>query len=184
MKIYFTASIVGRSQFKSHYEAIVNYLSKRHSIVANHILKADHNKIINEKREDRLTFHKNLERWICSADCVIAEVSFPSISVGFEISLALSMGKPVLLLYSEGDPPSLLIHHRDEKLICEQYTLDQLKGVLDDFILYVKGINDVRFTFFITSEIGNYLNRIAKERKIPKSVYLRNLIEIDMQKNR
>jgi hypothetical protein len=119
---------------------------------------------------------------INAADCVIAETSFPSISVGYEISLALHRGKPVLILYSEGEAPSLLAQHKDEKLICEKYNSDNVKGIIEDFMSYVEGSNDMRFTFFITSTIASYLEKISRTQKIPKSVYLRKLIEEDMQK--
>ena len=114
---------------------------------------------------------------------MIAETSFPSISVGYEISLALRVGKPVLVLYSEGDPPSLLAHHKDEKLVCEKYTHDTYRDTIDEFIDYIEGKSDLRFTFFITPEIVHYLDEVTKKDKIPKSVYLRKLIEQDMQKN-
>lgn len=113
---------------------------------------------------------------------MIAETSFPSISVGYEISLALSRGKPVLILYSSGNAPTLLAHHRDEKLICEKYTDDTLEDIIKDFLNYVQGANDMRFTFFITSEIASYLEKISRDKKIPKSVYLRRLIEKEMNR--
>ncbi len=113
----------------------------------------------------------------------LPQTSFPSISVGYEISLALHRGKPVLVLYSSGDPPNLLFYHKDEKLSCEKYTLETVKDIIEEFINYLRGTNDTRFTFFITPKIAAYLERIAKKERIPKSVYLRKLIEKDMKHN-
>ena len=114
---------------------------------------------------------------------MIAETSFPSISVGYEISLALQYRKPVLILYSTGDPPSLFAYHDDEKLVAEKYTLANVRETIDNFVNYVHGATDTRFTFFITPQIARYLERISKRKKLPKSVYLRRLIEEDMVRN-
>ena len=112
---------------------------------------------------------------------MVAEVSFPSISVGYEISLALHRRKPVLVLYSSGDPPSLLAAHRDEKLVCEHYTATSLADIVIDFVSYVEGATDTWFTFFITPVQNSHLDRRSREAKLPKSVYLRRLIEEDIK---
>lgn len=183
MKVYFTASIAAKAQYKKNYDQIISYIkSKNHTITHEHISEVEEKDIRLLTREDRLGFHGKLEKWIKSCDFMIAETSFPSISVGYEISLALRVGKPVLILYSEGDPPSLLAHHKDEKLVCEKYTKDTFKNIVDEFIEYIEGKSDLRFTFFITPEIVHYLDEVSRDQKVPKSVYLRNLIESDMRK--
>ena len=96
--------------------------------------------------------------------------------------MALRVGKPVLIMYSEGDPPSLLAHHKDDKLMCEKYTINSVSSIIKDFIEYISGKSDLRFTFFITPKIVSYLDTISKKEKLPKSVYLRKLIEEDMMK--
>lgn len=181
MQAYFTASLAGKKYHLTKYQKILSYLtSKGITVQAEHILGTTESQISLETKQQRLSFHAQLEKWISSCDFMVVETSFPSISVGYEISLALHRGKPILILYSEGDPPSLLGHHTDEKLVCEKYTLDTLPAVIDDFLNYIKGTNDTRFTFFITPTIAAYLERISKTEKLPKSVYLRKLIENDM----
>ncbi len=182
MNVYFTASVVGKDNYIQQYKAILNALkNKGFSIQAEHILNATEAGIRLQTREERLAFHSQLEKWIQDCDFLVAETSFPSISVGYEISLALQYRKPVLILYSEGDPPSLFAYHTDEKLVCEKYTLDSVNDTIDDFISYIKGANDMRFTFFITPKIAAYLDRVSKNEKIPKSVYLRKIIEKHMK---
>lgn len=182
MTVYFTASIVGKKHYLSHYLAIINHLkSKNYEVVSDHIINSTSSQIISENRDERIRFQNRLEKWISDADFMIAETSFPSISVGYEISLALQQNKPVLVLYSEGNPPSLLVHHKDENLTCEKYSLSTLPEIIDDFINYVEGAADTRFTFFITSEIASYLDKVSKKEKVPKSVYLRKLIEKEMK---
>ncbi len=185
MKVYFTASIAAKKQLLHNYLMILDILkSKKHDVIAEHIINTEESQIHLQTKDQRLQFHERLEEWIRSCDFMIAETTFPSISVGYEISLALRVGKPVLLLYSEGNPPSLLEHHKDDKLIAERYTADTVKPIIEDFISYTNQKSDLRFTFFVTPAIVNYLDDLAKRKKIPKSVYLRRLIEEDMQKNR
>lgn len=183
MTCYFTASIVGKKYYLANYKRIVNFIEKKGiKIQAEHILNTSEDEIKLESREKRIAFHKQLEKWIRLSDFMVAEVSFPSISVGYEISLAVHMNKPVLILYSD-TPPSLLAHHEDENVICEKYTNNTFKEIIDDFIGFIDSKSDCRFTFFITSEIAAFLNKIQKEQKIPKSVYIRKLIMEKMKRN-
>ncbi len=184
MNVYFTASLVGKKEYQKNYTAIIDYLkAKGYNVVADHILNVTESQVSLQTREERLTFHKKLEGWIQSCDFMIAETSFPSISVGYEISMALQYRKPVLILYSVGDPPSLFAYHDDEKIVAEKYTPGTVKELIDNFINYVHGATDTRFTFFITPQIARYLEKISKRKKLPKSVYLRHLIEEDAQRN-
>ncbi|MBM3283848.1 hypothetical protein FJY90_06420, partial [Candidatus Gottesmanbacteria bacterium] len=111
MTVYFTASIVGKRHYLSNYQKIIGILkAKNLEVISDHIINTTEAQIRMEKVEERIRFQKQLEKWLNSCDYVVAETSFPSISVGYEISLALHYGKPVLILYSEGNPPSLLAH--------------------------------------------------------------------------
>jgi hypothetical protein len=183
MIAYFTASIVGKKHLLGDYEFILKLLKDRKiTCIADHILHTSEDQIKMETREERLAFQDKLEKWIMSADFLVVEASFPSISVGYEISLALQRNKPVLVLYNNGDPPSLLLYNKDEHVICEGYTHQTLPAILDDFVNYVAGAQDTRFTFFITPTQNAYLEKKSKEQKLPKSVYLRRLIEADMKR--
>lgn len=182
MKTYFTASIVGKRHHLQNYKKIIDILKeKKCEVISDHIIKTTENQLSKVTKEERINFQKQLERWIVGSDCMVVETTFPSISVGYEISLAVSRGKPVLMLYSEGEPPSLLTHFKEETVMCEHYTEATLEGIIDDFLAYVKGVNDTRFTFFITSKIAAFLDKVSKQEKIPKSVYLRRLIKREMK---
>ncbi|MBI2019783.1 ribbon-helix-helix domain-containing protein [Candidatus Daviesbacteria bacterium] len=182
MKVYFTGSIKGKYKYIDNYLKIIEIIKdKKFSIISDHIIKTTEDQISLETKEGRLRFNKKLESWISSCDFMIAETSFPSISVGYEISLAIRLGKPVLILFSEGHAPSLFAHFKNEKLVCEKYSLETLKDIIDDFINYVQGTEETRFTFFITPEIALHLEEISKKEKLPKSVYLRKLIEKDIK---
>ncbi|OGG06222.1 hypothetical protein A3D05_03605 [Candidatus Gottesmanbacteria bacterium RIFCSPHIGHO2_02_FULL_40_24] len=181
--VYFTASITGKKHYLENYLKIINHLKfKNCHVISDHIINSTESEVKLEKKEDRIKFHKQLEKWIKGSDFIVAETTFLSISIGYEISLALNLNKPVLILYSSGNPPTLLIHYRDERVVCEKYSPETLSDIIDDYIYYVKGTADTRFTFFITPEIATFLKKLSRIDKIPKSVYLRKLIEKDMEK--
>lgn len=182
MVAYFTASVVGKKYHLGDYHKIISVLEKHGlTVISDHILNVEEKDIQLQSKDRRLQFHQKLEKWISGCDIMVVESTFPSISVGYEISMALHRNKPVLVLYSEGDPPSLFQYHENERLICEKYTAETLEPIIEDFISYSRGGNDHRFTFFITAEIASYLEKVAKKLKMPKSVYLRRLIETDMR---
>lgn len=181
MNIYFTASIAGKKHYLENYRKIISILKdKGHQVVSDHIINSESHQILLETKEQRLVFQEQLNRMIKEADCVIAETSFPSISVGYEISLSLHKGKPVLMLYSDSNnPPSLLAHHKDEKLICERYSPGSLKDIIEDFLCYTENAEGIRFTFFLSSDLNDYLTEISRSHQIPKAVYIRKLIQED-----
>jgi hypothetical protein len=182
MNAYFTASIVGKRQYGQNYRKIIDYITSKGITVASaHIMDTTEDQIRMESKKEREQFQKTLEGWITSCDFMVVEASFPSISVGYEIALALHRAKPILVLYTD-EPPSLIMNSDEDKLVVEQYTLSSFTESIDEFLNYMRGANDTRFTFFITPEINAYLAKVSKKDKLPKSVYLRNLIASDMAK--
>jgi alpha-beta hydrolase superfamily lysophospholipase len=182
MKVYFTGSISAKEAYLPQYNRIVDYLkAKNHTVTYEHITNSTEESVRKMDRAHRLAFHHKIENWIKAADFMIAETSFPSVSVGYEIALALRLAKPVLVLYSEGDPPSLLTYHSYDRLHTEKYTSENVGGIIDDFVHYIEGKHDTRFTFFLPEEMNFYLEDRAKKKKLTKSFYLRRLIESDME---
>lgn len=185
MKIYFTASIHGKEKFDTNYKKIVEVLAKfGHKVIADHILQVSLKNLPHQRDEDRISYYKKMIRWITTCDLVVAELSHSSASVGHEVSVALEKGKPVVALYFRGQGPHLLTGADSEKLLIVDYKLENLESVLKDAIKDASDQVDVRFNFFISPKIGVYLDWIAKNKKIPRAVYLRRLIEEDMKKNK
>lgn len=184
MKVYFTASLAAKTRYITNYELIVEYLRKNnHKVIYEQITNETEESVRKMERKTRVEFLTKVETWIKSSDFVIAETSHPSVSVGYEIALALRFAKPVLILYSTGDPPSLLLHHTYDRLHSEKYTSSTIGRIIEDFILYIEGKHDTRFTFFLPEELNAYLEDAARRKKMTKSMYLRRLIETDLQKS-
>lgn len=185
MKIYFTASIHGKEKFDKNYDKIVEVLSKfGHKVIADHILQVSLKNLPHQRDEDRISYYRKMIRWITTCDLVVAELSYSSASVGHEVSVALEKGKPVIALYFKGKGPHLLTGVGSDKLLIVDYETENLDSVLKDAINDAKDQMDVRFNFFISPKIGVYLDWIAKNKKIPRAVYLRRLIDEDIRKNK
>ena len=95
LKIYFCGSIRGGRDDQELYYQLIKFLQTKGEVLTVHIgdkdVAADHNKT------DREIYLRDM-KWLEEADVVIAEVSTPSLGVGFEIAEALHQDKKILCL--------------------------------------------------------------------------------------
>jgi nucleoside 2-deoxyribosyltransferase len=99
IKIYFAGSIRGGRKDKELYLKIINLLEKYGKVLTEHI----GDKTLSSLGENSLTDQKIYKRdmaWLNEADVMIAEVTTPSLGVGYEIGKAEGQ-KPVLCLFRE-----------------------------------------------------------------------------------
>ena len=108
MKIYFSCSITGGRQDQHIYHAIVNALQESgHNVPTAHLSRKD----VMEKEvvvEAKAVYERDVQ-WVKDCDALVAEVSTPSHGAGYEIALALMLGKPVLCCYHQGRRVSKMI---------------------------------------------------------------------------
>jgi nucleoside 2-deoxyribosyltransferase len=108
MIIYFCGAILGGRSDLTVYRHIVRHLqSKGHTVPTQHVANPD---VLQEERA--LTARQVYERdeaWIQQSDLLIAEISTPSLGVGYEIGRGLQQGMPVLCLYRSGLEVSKMI---------------------------------------------------------------------------
>jgi len=183
MKIYFVSSISGKQKYLANYERIVEVLRKQGHQVTESTLQPSFDYVYSLKEDQKVTHYNNVLRWIKSSDVVVTEASTSSLGVGYEISLSLEKGKSVIALYFEGHAPHFLEGLESEKLTLVKYSIDNLDEILKEAIDFVSDQTDSRFNFFISPRHVSYLDMISKKRRIPKSVYLRELIEADKVQN-
>lgn len=174
MTIYFTASQSQRKLYGENYLKIISILEKM-----------GHKVIDLSSKKDQVGHYKNIIRRISDVDLVIAEVTYPStVNIGHEITLALDKGKTVVGLYLTGKISPFLEGLKSDKFIYTEYSPDTLEETLKETLDYAKQNADTRFNFLIPSSLLEYLNWVAQNRHLPRSVYLRKLIESDMTKNK
>lgn len=186
MKVYFSGSRLFFEEFKDIYHKIVTCLDMEGlSVVDMTKFRMDigGNATEKEKLESYAFFLKSLN----SADICVFEASYPStIHLGHEITLAIQKGRPVIILYKD-DPkhePLVLRGIDSDKVLWMAYTPENLKKKLSEAIEEAKKMQDVRFNFFVSPKILEYLDWVAKKRMIPRAVFLRELIEKEMKKDK
>lgn len=186
MKIYFNATPLGKKEgLEKNYKRIYQEIEELgHTHVSKFILRADAEVLSKQTHEEAVKFYKQMLQEMKSADIVILEVSRHSTGVGHQASLALSFGKPLIALHLEGRSPYLFTGIQDDRLILVSYDLESVRKVLEDSIDYAQGMLDVRFNFFVSPQIQHYLDWVAKFKRTPRAVYLRELLEKDMQENK
>ncbi len=101
MKIYFSGSISGGREHEVIYQHLVAHLQTLgHDVLSAHVADP----IALEAERDlppREVFERDVS-WVKEGEAMVAEVSTPSLGVGYEYGLAVQLGKPVLCVYRSG----------------------------------------------------------------------------------
>jgi len=135
MKIYFAGAIRGGRDETDIYNNIITYLSSKAEVLTEHVGSSELMTIGETNRSDGEIFLRDME-WLQSADLVIAEVTTPSLGVGYELGIAEKLKIPVLCLYRpiKGKRLSAMISG-NEKFNCQAYqTLDDAKVHINKFL--------------------------------------------------
>ncbi len=136
MKIFLSASIRGGRQMLSTYREMCNYLQERgHEVLSWHVADPEV-----ESTESLLTEEEIYTRdmdFLERCECLIAEVSTPSIGVGYEVCSALQRGFPVLCLHRSGSNVSAMILGDRRILIREYDCISTMKKEMDSFLDHV-----------------------------------------------
>ena len=105
MRIYFAGSIRGGREDWSIYTEIIRVLSEYGSVLTEHIGDSALS-VSGEEHADRYVHDRDLE-WLKSCDWLVAEVTRPSLGVGYEIGKASEWGKQILCFYRSAVTPNL-----------------------------------------------------------------------------
>ncbi|XP_051936636.1 2'-deoxynucleoside 5'-phosphate N-hydrolase 1 [Hippocampus zosterae] len=138
MKIYFCASIRGGRADAHLYEHIVKTLGKFGKVLTEHVgdSRLSHT---GEESGDGAIHDRDLD-WLRQADAVVAEVTQPSLGVGYELGHAYLMKKRTLCLFrpSSGRELSAMIRGAadGERMLVTDYAgRDDVDAILERFFL-------------------------------------------------
>ncbi|HAC15139.1 MAG TPA: nucleoside 2-deoxyribosyltransferase [Bacteroidetes bacterium] len=131
MKIYFSGSIRGGRQDAELYAQLIDFLKSFGTVLTEHIGYAS----IDDSKTDR-EIHDEDVQWLTDSDIVIAEVTTPSLGVGYEIGRAVEMKKRILCLYrtSNGKNVSAMINGSPHLSCFEYKNIDEAKRIISKFI--------------------------------------------------
>ena len=100
MKIYFAGSIRGGRGDKALYLQLIQHLARYGQVLTEHVGDGSLTELGEDGPSDNWIYDRDMS-WIKASDVVIAEVSTPSLGVGYEIGKAEDMNKKMLCLYRE-----------------------------------------------------------------------------------
>lgn len=98
MEIYFAGSIRGGRDYKNYYNEIISHLKNYGKVSTEHIGNLDLGEIGKDGYSDEFIFNRDIE-WLRKSDLLVADVSIPSIGVGYEIGVAEQIGLNIICLF-------------------------------------------------------------------------------------
>lgn len=118
-----------------NYEQLIALIQQYGEVLTEHI--GDKNVIMSESTSytDEYIYERDM-KWLKESDFVIAEVSTPSLGVGYEIGYAVQVKKPVLCLYKEGAEHQLsaMISGCPELHVICYKDIEELRDPIEAFI--------------------------------------------------
>jgi hypothetical protein len=190
MKAYFACSSAGLKKHIDHYVDLTAYVeSLGVEISDNWILKVS-TKMKNpdydpDKRSlKKADIQKEGLKSIKKSDVLVADLSVPSASVGYQVSYAIDNGLSVLCIYSLDfglkKIPQIISSIDSPLLTTAAYKDGSYKETIRKFLGNSKKKELVKFNFVATREIVKYLDWLSTKRKMTKSAVLREEIEKKM----
>ncbi len=133
IKIYFSGSIRGGRQDAQLYHELIGYLKGFGDVITEHIGNVD---LVDESEIPPCKIHERDMAWLTESDVVIAEVTTPSLGVGYELGRAVEMGKPILVLYRRNEEKRLsgMISGSPSIITVVYGELDEAKIWIEGFI--------------------------------------------------
>ncbi|HSW74716.1 MAG TPA: hypothetical protein VLG16_02480 [Candidatus Saccharimonadales bacterium] len=189
MKIYFSCSTAELAEYRDSYYAIRDYLAKEHILTRDWLEETEkHMQAGNTELPNIKNIYKACVEAIREAELVVIEDTVSNFSTGHQITLALQIRKPTLVLWQRKKHKhfnQMFIHGIESDLLqVAEYTPDTLVDVLQTFInTYADGAEKNRFHLVLSGRERRYLDwaQFVKHKSRTKVIReaLKNIIEHD-----
>jgi hypothetical protein len=135
VKIYFAGSIRGGRQDAELYRHIIAHLQTKGTVLTEHIGHGGLTPDGELNMSDREIYDRDLE-WLTRSEVVVAEVTNPSLGVGFEIAMASRMNKRTLCLFrpAPGSRLSAMIAGCPDVTVYAYQTVEEAAVIIDRFL--------------------------------------------------
>lgn len=132
LKIYFAGSIRGGRDKVNDYKLIVDFLEKYGVVLDKHVAnpKLTSN---GEKISEEEIYERDI-KWINECDLVIAEVTNPSLGVGYEIAYAEKLNKKIVCIAEENINLSAMIKGNNNIILNTYNSISELEKLLLDYL--------------------------------------------------
>ena len=135
MKIYFAGSIRGGREDQELYGGVIKLLSAYGEVLTEHI---GSEKLTNmgETSISGSEIYVRDMAWLKAADAVVAEVTYPSLGVGYELAQAEEMGKKIICLYRPSPERRLsaMIAGNPKFRVVEYSDIDEVSKVFKQYL--------------------------------------------------
>jgi hypothetical protein len=135
MKLFLAGSIRGGRQMQPVYQHIYDFLRSRgYDVMSWHVVDPG-----SDEKEAKMSEQEIYRRDISllkESACLIAEVTVPSIGVGYEICRALEAGLPVLCVHdTDANVSAMLLGNPNREMWVQEYgDMDSLERILCEFV--------------------------------------------------
>lgn len=135
MNIYFACPVISERDDEAIYQSIVDTLIADGHEVPTAIIAKSEVVDLEKQANPYEIFATSIQR-IERCDMLIAEISKPSLGVGFEIAYTLNLKKPVLCCYHQGISISKMItgNTNPELMVYPYQDIQQMIGVIRAFL--------------------------------------------------
>jgi nucleoside 2-deoxyribosyltransferase len=135
MNLYFAGSIRGGRDDAAFYHDIIACLGAWGTVLTEHVGDPALTDQGDDGPDDAFIYHRDMD-WLGRSRAVIAEVTQPSLGVGFELGTAVALGKPILALYrpSSVRPLSAMIGGCPDIDVVPYLSLDEASEAIRRFL--------------------------------------------------
>jgi len=135
MKIYFAGAIRAGRDDAAIYEKMIAWLRQFGEVLTDHVGDPALSSKGDDGPSDRHIYERDMA-WLAQSDLVVAEVTTPSLGVGYELGRATALKKPVLCLYREQPerPLSAMIAGDPAIKTAAYGSMDEAKTIIEAFI--------------------------------------------------
>ncbi|XP_033836132.1 2'-deoxynucleoside 5'-phosphate N-hydrolase 1 [Periophthalmus magnuspinnatus] len=136
-KIYFCGSIRGGRDDVHVYQRIVHTLRTYGTVLTEHVTDGGLTDTGETSESGDKHIHDRDLDWLRQSHVVVAEVTQPSLGVGYELGRAVDLDKQVLCLFrpESGRRLSAMIRGAadGQKFVVQDYTQDQVESILNQY---------------------------------------------------
>ncbi len=135
MKIYFAGSIRAGRDDQELYHRLIQGLQRHGQVLTVHVGDPSLTQWGDDGPSDQNIYARDMA-WLADADLIVAEVSTPSLGVGYELGRAESLGKPTLCLYREQDGRRLsaMVSGNPNMVVVRYQTVEEAQTYIRTFL--------------------------------------------------
>ena len=133
MNIYFAGSIRGGEPDHVWFQQLIKHIQRHGRVMTEHSFDFSYDE---EITKDDIQIYTTDMKWLNESNALIAEITAPSLGVGYEIAKAETRGIPILLLYryTSNRKPSAMLNGNKNLPMIIYHDKKKAYEAIDDFL--------------------------------------------------